>query len=324
MKKTIVTVAVALAATAASAELLEGIVIRVGDRIVTRSQYVRRLTEAQREIEQAAPADQVATLKAAARGRLTEDLISELLIKDRADRLSLTVSPAEIREAVDRLKQQYNITTDEQFEQSLTASGMTRAEMEARLRDTLLTNKVFSRELRNRQDLTDAELRERYNREKDRYRLPERARLREIVVVKPANPAAHAEARQKAEDLAAAAKKPGTDFASLASTMSESATRENGGLLGEVAKGDLVAELDAAAFNGAAGTIAGPIETRNAWHILLIEQRLPSEVPGFDSVKERLRRDVDDETFQRDLKAYIDALRKDALVQVNEELLPKA
>ena len=67
---------------------------------------------------------------------------------------------------------------DAQFEESLQRSGMTRADMEARLRDTLITNKVFSRELRNREDLTDKELRERYDREKERYRLPERARLR--------------------------------------------------------------------------------------------------------------------------------------------------
>ena len=32
--------------------------------------------------------------------------------------------------------------------------------METRLRDTLVTNKVFARELRNREDLDDHELRE--------------------------------------------------------------------------------------------------------------------------------------------------------------------
>jgi peptidyl-prolyl cis-trans isomerase SurA len=194
--------------------------------------------------------------------------------------------------------------------------------MEARLRDTLTTNKVFSRELRGRDQATDAELRERYNREKESYRLPERAHLREIVVLKPESGSIE-EARARANDVAAAARKPGTDFANLASTMSESGTRDKGGDLGQVAKGDLVPELEAAVFNATQGAIIGPIETKSAWHIMKIEQRLPSEVPAFESIKDKLRQDASEKTFERDYKAYIETLRKDAFIQVNDAMIPK-
>lgn len=322
MKKTIFAIAFALTATTASAaQLLEGIVVRVGDRIVTRTQYERRLRDMYAEIDATAPADRRAAMREQARTGLVNELISELLIKDRADRLGITITDAELKEAVGRLKQQYNITTDEQFENSLRSSGLTRAEMEARLRDTLVTNKVFSRELRNRDQLSDSELRERYNREKDTYRLPERARLREIVVIKPESGSIE-EARTRATEVAEAARKAGTDFGNLASTMSESGSREKGGDLGEVAKGDLIAELDAAIFNAQQGSVIGPIETKSAWHIFKVEQRLPSEVPAFESVKDKLRQDAGAETFERDYKAYIETLRKDAYVQINQEMIP--
>ena len=324
MKKIIIATLLSLTALSASAaELLEGIVVRVGDRIVTRTQYNKRLHDLYAEIEQRGEASRVPELKEQAKKNLVNELISELLLKDRADRLGITVTEAEVKDAIGRLKEQYGITTDEQFEQSLRTSGLTRAEMEARLRDTLVTNKVFGRELRNREDLTDTELRERYNREKETYRLPERARLREIVILRPEAAGQVADAQQRATDIASAARKAGTDFANLASTMSESGTRDKGGDLGEVAKGDLVPELDKAVFSSAAGAIIGPIETKSAWHIMKVEQRLPSEVPGFDSVKERLRREASDETFQRDYKAYIEKLRKDAFVQINEAMIPK-
>jgi parvulin-like peptidyl-prolyl isomerase len=323
MKKTILILALTLSTLPAMAgEVLEGIVVRVGDRIITRTQYERRLRDMYREIEQSAPADRVVQLKEETRTGLVNELVGELLIKDRADRLAITVTDAEVQEAVGRLKQQYNITTDEQFAASLQSSGLTLADMQTRLRDTLVTNKVFGRELRNRQDLSDPELRERYNREKESYRLAERARLREIVVLKPEN-ASLDEARQKAAEVAEAARKPGTDFAALAGTMSESGSREKGGDLGEVAKGDLVAELDAPIFNAAAGSIIGPVETRSAWHIVKVEQRLPSEVPAFETIKERLRKEATEETFQRDYKAYIEKLRKDAYIQINEAMIPK-
>jgi peptidyl-prolyl cis-trans isomerase SurA len=327
MKKLILSVVLALVpvlttTTASAAELLEAIVVRVGDRIVTRTQYERRLRDMYAEIDHNAPADRKAAMKETARLGLTNELISELLIKDRADRLAITVTDAELKEAIGRLKQQYGITTDEQFEQSLASSGLTRVEMEARLRDTLTTNKVFGKELRSREQLSDTELRDRYNREKDSFRLPERARLREIVVLKPESGSIE-EARTRATEIAEAARKPGTDFGALASTMSDAGTKDKGGDLGEVAKGDLVADLDKAVFNAAQGSILGPIETKSAWHIMKVEQRLPSEVPAFESVKEKLRQDASEETFERDYKAYIETLRKDAYIQINEDMIPK-
>lgn len=324
MKKTILILVLALSTLSASAaQILEGIVVRVGDRIVTRTQYERRLRDLYAEIDAAGRPEQAPAARETARKNLVNELISELLIKDRADRLGLAVTNDEIKDAISRLKQQYNITTDEQFESSLQQSGLTRAEMETRLRDTLVTNKVFARELRNRNDLSDPELRDRYNREKEQYRLPERARLREIVILKPEDSTKLEEATQRATEVAAAVRKPGTDFANVAMTMSESATRDKAGDLGEVAKGDLVAELDKAIFSAPSGSIIGPVETKSAWHIVLVEQRLPSEVPAFESIKDRLRKDASEETFQRDYKTYIENLRKDAFIQINEDMIPK-
>ena len=324
MKKTILLFVIALTSLSASAEVLEGIVVRVGDRIVTRTQYDRRLRDGYTEIEQTVRPDQIALAKEDLRKRLVDEMINELLIKDRADRLNISVTNTEVKEAVDRLKGQYGISSDEQFESSLRSSGLTRAEMENRLRETLITQKVFARELRNRSDVDDAGLRERYNREKEQYRLPERARLREIVILKQEGEAKLAEAKQRAAEIGEAVRKPGTEFKNVAATMSESGTRDNGGDLGEVAKGDLVPELDKAVFNAQNGAIIGPLETKSAWHIMLVEQRLPSEVPAFESVKDRLRRDANEETFDRDYKNYIEALRKDAYIQINDEMIPKS
>jgi len=322
MKTTLITLAVTLAAaTTFAAQPVESIVVRVGDRIITRSMYERRLRDIFAEADQSGiPADQIATRKKELRRNLVDDLINELLIKDRADRLNITVSDAEIKDAIARLKQQYGITTDAQFDESLKKSGLTRAEMETRLRDTLVTNKVFARELRNREDLDDHELRERYDREKEHYRLPERARLREIVILRPENSAEVDAARKKADEITASVK-GGADFAKTATTVSEAGTKEKGGDLGEVNRGELLPDLDKAVFNAAQGAIIGPIETKSGWHILKVEQRLPSEVPAFESVKDRLRKDASDETFQRDLKAYLDRLRKDAFIQINDQNL---
>ncbi|HEY6140491.1 MAG TPA: peptidylprolyl isomerase [Thermoanaerobaculia bacterium] len=323
MKKTLLALLVAaVAGTATAAQLLEAIVIRVGDRIITRTQYLQRMSEGFNEIEQTVPPSEQAARKAEFKKKLVEELVSELLLKDRADRLNITVTNEEVQDSVARVKAQYGIKTDQEFEESLKKSNMSRAEMEARMRDTILSNKLFSRELRGREDLTDKELRERYDREKERYRLPERAHLREIIVLRPDNPTQAAAARQRAEELAQQARN-GADFTLLSKTSSEAPTKDKGGDLGEVAKGELLPELDKAVFNATAGQIIGPIEAKSAWHIIKVEQRLPSEVPAFETLKEKLRKDVSDEAWQRDYKAYIDRLRKDAFIQINDANVPQ-
>jgi peptidyl-prolyl cis-trans isomerase SurA len=305
----------------AAAEVVEAVVARVGDRIITRTQYVKRLTDGLNEIDQTVAADQRTAKKEDLRTNLLNEMLSELLIKDRADRIGITVTDSEVKEAVKRLKEQYGISTDQQFVESLQKAGMTPTEMEARLRDTLISNKVFSRELRPRDELSDRELRDRYDREKDRYRLPERAHLREIVILKDATPSDRA--KLKAADAAAQAR-AGADFVKLVTTVSEAATKEKGGDLGEVQRGELLPDLDKAVFNAPSGAVVGPIESKSAWHILKVEQRLPSEIPGFDTVKDRLKKDASDETFQRDYKTYVDRLKKEAFIQINDANIPKA
>src|SRR5205807_1418765 len=189
MKKTIILLALAASATTlTAAQLVEAIVIRVGDRIITRTQYDKRLHDAFSEIEQTSAPGEVAAKKG---------------------------------------------------------------------------------ELHNREEMSDKELRERYDREKERYRLPEPARLREIVILRPENAAQVDAARQRANQIAARAKTE--DFAKLASEASEAGTKSKGGDLGEVARGELLPDLDKAVFNSPAGTVIGPLESKSAWHILKVE-----------------------------------------------------
>lgn len=326
MKKIALAVVLSLACgTLAAAEVVEAIVARVGDRVITRSQYIERYREGMDELKRTVPPEVLSEKSADFQSKLLDALLSELLLKDRADRLNLTVSPAEIQEALKRLQAQYGIKSEAEFNASLEKSGLTRAQMESRLRDTLLTNKLFSKELRSREELSDRELRERYDHERETYRLPERARLREIIVLIPeGNDAAkYAAAKARAEQAAARAEK-GEDFQKLVSEYSDAPSKDHGGDLGVVARGELMSQLDDPVFNSPPATnVIGPIQSKAGFHIIKVEARMPSEVPSFESVKDKLRKDASEETFQRDYKAYVENLRKDAFIKINEDQIPK-
>ena len=82
--------AAASAATLAAADLVEGIVARVNDRLITQSEYDRRLLATR----QGRAAD------AQARIVVLEDMIKEKLLEDRAKEMSVTATDEEIDAAV--------------------------------------------------------------------------------------------------------------------------------------------------------------------------------------------------------------------------------
>ncbi|MBW3671575.1 MAG: SurA N-terminal domain-containing protein, partial [Acidobacteria bacterium] len=308
-------------ATIASAEIVEAIVARVGDRIITRTEFQKRLDREVAEIEANAPADRAEAIKERRRKELLDEMISELLVRDRAEQIGIAVTDQEVAQAVNQLKNQYGITTDEEFEASLRQAGMTPAQMETRLRETLLSNKLFARELRSRSQLGDKELRKRYEREKERYRLPERAEVREIIVLIPEN--ANEQQIEQLEDRAKQAYERATgggEFEALVSEYSEAPSKAEAGSIGTVSRGELLPALDSGVFASDAGAIVGPIRTRFGFHILSVDNRLPSEVPSFDEIKERLREEESEAAFQRDLKAYLENLRTQSFVVVHEEM----
>lgn len=325
MKKTFLFALLFSTASAAHAVVVESIIARVGDRIITRSEYITRLDSGLRDLAQTVPPEQLASERARFQDELLNEMVAELLIKDRADRIGITVSQREIEDAIDRLKAQYGIASEEAFVRSLQESGLTRTDMERRLRDQLITSKVFARELRARADLSDTELRRRYEQEKERYRRPQRAQVQEIVIV-PAiedDAAAFEAARVEAGQVASRARAAGADFSAIAREVSDSPTAESGGDLGVISQGELMAALDQAVFNAQAGSVVGPIQTRAGWHVLYVARRIPSEIPGYDEVKEQLRAEASDDAFQRDYERYINSLREQAFLRIFEENLPR-
>jgi len=146
--------AAASAATLVAADLVEGIVARVNDRLITQSEYDRRLLATR----QGRAAD------AQARIVVLEDMIKEKLLEDRAKEMSVTATDEEIDAAVARVKGQYNLATDAEFEAALAQTGLTKDELRRQMRENITLQKVIGREVAARMDLSDDALRLEYER----------------------------------------------------------------------------------------------------------------------------------------------------------------
>jgi len=304
--------AAGLAAAAAlpGAELVEQIVVRVNDRLITQSEYDRRLAIAARAPGH--PTDPAELQRA-----VLEDLIREKLLEERAKEMSVTATEEEVDTAVERVKAQYNLKTDAEFDAALAQSGMTRDDLKRQMRQTITLQKVIGRDVTSQMQLTDDQLRLEYERKKEQfYAVPESAHVAEIVIkYSPSDPDARQRAVAQVEELRARVKS-GTPFGDLARSISDGTTRDKGGDLGTVSKGELVEALDAAIFVTPPEEFPAPALLTDSVHLFHVTDRKASGFKPFAEVKEDLRKRIGDDLYEKRFTEYMDKLRRDAFVKI--------
>ena len=314
MRRSMVVLVPAVALTASAgfaAELVEQIVVRVNDRLITQSEFDKRLAIAAR-------APNHPTDPAELERNVLEDLIKEKLLEERAKEMSVAATDEEVDAAVARVKAQYNLNTDAEFDAALAQSGMTRDELKRQMRQSITLQKVVGRDVASQLQLTDDQLRLEYERKKDQfYAVPESAHVAEIVLKFPTG---DAEARQnavaKAEAIRGKLKAGGASFADLAKQESEGTTRDKGGDLGTVSKGELVEALDVAIFVTPPDEYPAPALMSDTIHLFRVTDRKASGFKPFSEVKEDLRKRIQDDLYEKRFSEYMDKLRRDAFVKI--------
>jgi peptidyl-prolyl cis-trans isomerase SurA len=311
MRKTLLLLLGLCAASSLSAaELVEQIVVRVNDRLITQTEFDHRLAIASK-------APNHPTELADLQRSVLEDLIREKLLEERAKEMSVTATDEEVDVAVARVKQQYNLSTDAEFDAALAQSGMTRDELKRQMRQTITLQKVIGRDVTARMDQSDDALRLEYERRKEQfYAIPETAHVAEIVLKFSGS---DAEARQQAvvsiEEIRAKVK-GGAAFADLAREYSQGTTKDKGGDLGVVAKGELVEALDAAVFVTPPEEYPAPGLLPDSIHLFRVKDRKPAGFKSFHDVKDDLRKRITDDMYEKRFTEYMDKLRRDAFVKI--------
>ena len=292
-------------------EIINRILVHVNSRIITQSQLDARIEQTVREAGPSPNSGKGEEMKKS----VMEELVNEALLEDRAKELDLVTSDAEIEDQIKRLKEQNSVTTDEDFGKALAQSGLTIDRLRDQLRRTVTLQRVVGREVNSKVDLSDDALRLIYEREKETWRVPEKAHLAEILVSNGDDSARAARRAKEASDLI----KGGAKFEAVVKDYSDGATKSRGGDLGIVAKGELTAEIDRAVFSLPVGSVSDPIGTKFGWHLVKVIDKIPVSYKPFADVRAELLKREQDTQFQKKLADYLDKLKHDAVIRVSPQ-----
>jgi peptidyl-prolyl cis-trans isomerase D len=144
---------------------------------------------------------------------------------------------------------------------------------------------VDSNSLKNRVSATQQEIQALYEKNKSMFSTPEQVRASHILLKTEGKDKA---AVKKQAEAVLAKVKAGGDFAALAKEYSEDSSKDKGGDLDYFGRGRMVKEFEDAAFALQVGQTSGLVESQFGFHIIKLTDHKPALTRTFEQVRGQL------------------------------------
>jgi peptidyl-prolyl cis-trans isomerase SurA len=300
--------------------VVEEIIARVNNQIVTRAEYLRSKEQLKQEAQQQDPANADKIVGERDKDVL-RDLIDQQLLLDKGKDLGITAD-TELIKRLDEMRKDMHMDSMEDLEKAATSQGISYEDFKQNLKNQIITQQVISREVGSRMNVSKEELQQFYDEHKSQMEQPEQIRLSELLIAGKKDKAPPADeqqelaaARAKADDLLGQIRK-GAAFDEIAKKNSDGPTAAQGGDLGYFKRATLAKELEDKTFAMKPGEVSEVIQTKQGFVILKVTEHQQAGVPPLSAIEPKVQEAIYMQKLQPALRAYLQKLREDAYIKV--------
>jgi peptidyl-prolyl cis-trans isomerase SurA len=299
-------------------KVIEDIVARVNDQIITQSDYDRAAEQLDGEAkQQAIPARELQQKQA----DLLRDLIDKQLLLSKGKELGIT-GETELIKRLDGIRKQNHLDSLEDLEKAAQQQGVSYEDFKANIRDSIITEQVVRDEVGRHITMSPTDVQKYFKDHETEFAQPESVTLNEILIPTPAQ--AGAEGADTAQVAAAQAQAEaieaklaaGAKFDDLAKPAPTDPTAPKSVNLGEYHRGQLAKEIEDKAFVLNAGQYTQPIRTKQGFIILQATQHQLGGDASFKQVEPQVEEALFLERMQPALRVYLTKLREEAFVDL--------
>ena len=291
--------------------ILEAVIAQVNDEFILLSELRRVESQIRRQIlQQTLPEQREARLREI-RAKLIDQMIDQRLLVQKAREYGFDPEPY-VRDTIDRIRRENNITSDDQFKQILAQEGLTYEQFVQSLRNQILAQQVVVHYVQPRIVITEREIREYYTRHRDDFRQPVRWQFYQIRI--PPDP----EIRARVEAWIA----EGADPETLEPRLNDIADAQLI-LVGPIDPTQLREDVRAILKDAPPGTWRGPIVREDQILWVWLVDRTGGDVPPLEQVRDRIYERLWQQKSQELRKQLIAELRKHAYIHIFIENLPE-
>ena len=342
MKKVpLILIALACLPALAAGQVVEEIIARVNNQIITRSEIARSKDQLRDEIKAQDPnnADRLYTDR---EKDVLRDLIDQQLLLEKGKDLGISADTDLIKQ-LDQMRKDMKLDSMEALEKEAEKQGVSWEDFKQTQKNQIITRKVIGEEVGGNLSIIKDEAQKFYDDHKDEMQHPEFIRLSEILVTPKAaapTPAPNADpnaaatqppiddaAKQAADAAALSAAeakakdllkqlKDGAAFDEIAKKYSDGPSAADGGALGTFERGKLAKELEDRTFAMKAGDITDVIRVKQGYAILKVDDHEAAGVPALKDAMPRIQDALYMQKLQPALRTYLTKLREDAYIDI--------
>lgn len=236
----------------------------------------------------------------AARGVL-QQMVQGALLDQYAKNNNVTVSDDEVSKKEDELKANFPSGS---WDEMLKSRGLTEADVKNLLRQQIIIDKALGKDVK----VTDAQIKQYFDKNHAAFDKPEQVRARHILVADLGT------ANKVEADL-----KGGKDFAAEAKQYSiDPGSKEKGGELGFFRRGQMVPAFDKAAFSLPVNQVSAPVKSPFGYHIIQVEERQAGQKATLDNTKDRIASMLRQQQEAPLMQPFLMGLQQKATIQVND------
>jgi len=306
-----------ISASLSAQTIVEEIIARVNDGIITRSDLQRSRDQLQQDIKQGHNNnnEDFATREK----NVLRDLIDQKLLVQKAKDEGITVDN-ELIKRLDDIRKQNNLDSMEDLEKAAKEQGVSFEDFKDNMRNSMLTQRIIGQEVGRRIQITPAEVAKYYEDHKVEFKSPESLHLAEILVSTEAKPNG-----PKPDEAAAAAKakslldeiKGGAKFDEVAKKSSDdTASAAQGGDLGVFRKGELSPELETTLYAMQPGQTTDVIRTKQGFIILKVLEHKPEGMLTQKEAENEIQERLYYEKLQPAVREYLTQLREESYIDI--------
>ncbi len=226
-------------------------------------------------------------------------LISSEWVLGEAEELGVKITDKQVVKHFNELKKQ-QFPKEAEFQKFLASTGQSVSDLLLRVKLSMLSTKIQEKITKAKKTVSEAEVAKYYNEHKSQYGQPERRDLRVVLT--------------KAEGDAKTAKseiESGKSFATVAKSKSIDPTSKNtGGELPGVVKGEEQKALSEAVFAAKQGVLSGPVKTPFGYYVFEVKAIHAPTQQSLSQVKSTIKQQLVAQNQQGSLSKFVKEFQK--------------
>ena len=232
------------------------------------------------------------------RDQVMQFLISADWIQKEAASQGVKVSDAEVQKQFQQTKKQ-SFPKEADYAKFLKQSGMTQEDVLFRVKLDRLSTKLREKVTKGQDKVSNAQIAAYYNKNKQRFAQPERRDLRIVLTKDKAKAEQAKKAIESGQDFKAVAKKYSIDQAS----------KNQGGVLLGVSKGQQEKALDTAVFQAPKGKLVGPVKTQFGYYVFRVQKVTPASQQSLKDATPTIKQLLTSQNQQKALEKFVKDFR---------------